>query len=501
MFKSYKSIMSLMLYLLWVFSCTNITTTEVVTQGKKTLAQPTFNITDTKVEYGTILGFSYSPSDASLVYTDDGTDPDLEESSLYNPTIGITLEKSCNINVVLFHSNYNQSLMVSKKFNVYIKNPVIVSPNENTEIKTSDEITITHEITKNIKGKTYKADIYYTTDGSEPTADMEEYDGTPFKLPAGTHTVKALAVINGVKSEIVTKTFMVIDTDGAYLADLSAKADNKEYIENFSTTNFNYSINLPTETEKINITGTADTNCNVQGNGEISLEPGETKTVSIIVTNKDSGKNNSYHITVYRASPIASDDASLMDLQLRDANGTVIPFDTPFTKDTTDYTAVTTVDNVKVYFTKSHDKATTSIDSETILPLNNEMTQILINVTAENGIATKQYRIIVEKEIIDGPVFNTNLKSLIVDGNPITVSDYMTYTTSASTVRVIATPERESAILEIDGAAISGKDVTAPCTVNIKITDNIKSKTYTLDIKKAASAVLQSLTVNGKDVS
>ncbi|MBR2316817.1 MAG: starch-binding protein, partial [Spirochaetales bacterium] len=328
----------------------------------------------------------------------------------------------------------------------------------------------------------------------------EEYDGTPFTLPAGDHTIKVIAIIDGIKSKIVTKTFTVIDTYGAYLNGLSAVADNNEYIKNFNTTNFNYSINLPTEIEKINITGTADDNCEVQGNDEISLAPGETKNVSIAVVNKESGKSMLYHITIYRASPIASDDASLLDLQLKDINGNVIPFDTPFTKDTTAYTALTTVDNVKVYFTKSHDKAITSIESETIQSLNNETTEILIYVTAENGINTKQYKITVRKYLIIGPVFNTNLKSLIVDGNPITVSDYMTYTTSASTVRVIATPERESAILEIDGAAISGKDVRAPCTVNIKITDNTESKTYTLDIKKAASAVLQSLTVNGKDV-
>lgn len=349
-------------------------------------------------------------------------------------------------------------------------------------------------------GKNHKADIYYTIDGDTPTEDLEEYDGTPFTLPAGGHTIKVIAIIDGIKSKIVTKTFTVIDTDGAYLNSLSAVADNNEYIKNFNTTNFNYSINLPTEIEKINITGTADDNCEVQGNDEISLAPGETKNVSIAVVNKESGKSMLYHITIYRASPIASDDASLLDLQLKDINGNVIPFDTPFTKDTTAYTALTTVDNVKVYFTKSHDKATTSIESETIQSLNNETTEILIYVTAENGINTKQYKITVRKYLIIGPVFNTNLKSLIVDGNPITVSDYMTYTTSASTVRVIATPERESAILEIDGAAISGKDVTAPCTVNIKITDNTESKTYTLDIKKAASAVLQSLTVNGKDV-
>ena len=498
MIKSYKVIKLITtLCCVLAFSCTNVKITDVVTQDKKTLAQPTFGIDETRVEYGTILKFSYLPNDALLSFTSDGTDPDFEDSETYIPSTGIELTKSCTIKARLYHSNYKESLVVEKQFSVYIDDPVIST--QNTEITTATTFSLSHVI-KNKNGKNHKADIYYTIDGDTPTEDLEEYDGTPFTLPAGDHTIKVIAIIDGIKSKIVTKTFTVIDTDGAYLNGLSAVADKNEYIKNFSTTNFNYSINLPTEIEKINITGTADDNCEVQGNDEISLAPGETKNVSIAVVNKESGKSTLYHITVYRASSIASDDASLLDLQLKDINGNVIPFDTPFTKDTTAYTALTTVDNVKVYFTKSHDKATTSIDSETIQSLNNETTEILIYVTAENGVNTKTYKIIVEKEQIDGPVFNTNLKSLIVDGNPITVSDYMTYTTSASTVRVIATPERESAILEIDGAAISGKDVTAPCTVNIKITDNTESKTYTLDIKKAASAVLQSLTVNGKDV-
>lgn len=498
MIKSYKVIKLITtLCCVLAFSCTNVKITDVVTQDKKTLAQPTFGIDETRVEYGTILKFSYLPNDALLSFTSDGTDPDFEDSETYIPSTGIELTKSCTIKARLYHSNYNESLVVEKQFSVYIDDPVIST--QSTEITTATTFSLSHVI-KNKNGKNHKADIYYTIDGDTPTEDLEEYDGTPFTLPAGDHTIKVIAIIDGIKSKIVTKTFTVIDTDGAYLNGLSAVADNNEYIKNFSTTNFNYSINLPTEIEKINITGTADDNCEVQGNDEISLAPGETKNVSIAVVNKESGKSTLYHITIYRASSIASDDASLLDLQLKDINGNVIPFDTPFTKDTTAYTALTTVDNVKVYFTKSHDKATTSIESETIQSLNNETTEILIYVTAENGVNTKTYKIIVEKEQIDGPVFNTNLKSLIVDGNPITVSDYMTYTTSASTVRVIATPERESAILEIDGAAISGKDVTAPCTVNIKITDNTESKTYTLDIKKAASAVLQSLTVNSKDV-
>ena len=49
------------------------------------------------------------------------------------------------------------------------------------------------------------ADLYYTTDGTTPTSASTAYT-EPFSLDA-TATVKAIAVIDGVASEVTSKTF------------------------------------------------------------------------------------------------------------------------------------------------------------------------------------------------------------------------------------------------------------------------------------------------------
>ena len=51
------------------------------------------------------------------------------------------------------------------------------------------------------------ATIYYTTDGSEPTAESTKY--TTALTLTETKTVKAIAVLNGVSSPVVTKTFTI----------------------------------------------------------------------------------------------------------------------------------------------------------------------------------------------------------------------------------------------------------------------------------------------------
>lgn len=50
------------------------------------------------------------------------------------------------------------------------------------------------------------AKIYYTTDGNTPTTESTEYTGTAITLEATT-TLKAIAVKEGIVSEVMSKTF------------------------------------------------------------------------------------------------------------------------------------------------------------------------------------------------------------------------------------------------------------------------------------------------------
>lgn len=132
MTKSYKKNYSIiriigMLCFALVFSCTNITNTDVITHEKKTLAEPTFNyVTGDKVSYGTKIELQYSPNDAFLWYTTDGTEPEQGEDNFYDPHKGIILtEAVTTITVRLYHSNYHPSKVVGHTYNISIDPPVI----------------------------------------------------------------------------------------------------------------------------------------------------------------------------------------------------------------------------------------------------------------------------------------------------------------------------------------------------------------------------------------
>lgn len=78
------------------------------------------------------------------------------------------------------------------------------------------------------------ATIYYTTDGSEPDVqNAEQAYSSPVSLPVGETTVKAIAVKDGVESDVVTREYRIeavdapdINLDGYY----SIKNNNGNYV-------------------------------------------------------------------------------------------------------------------------------------------------------------------------------------------------------------------------------------------------------------------------------
>ena len=94
------------LSLVMFFSCSN-ESSYVVKYENSTLPIPTCDTVDSKLEYGKVIRFYYSPSDANLVYTLDGTEPEWGDSDVYNPNKGIELTESCTLKARLYHTKYN----------------------------------------------------------------------------------------------------------------------------------------------------------------------------------------------------------------------------------------------------------------------------------------------------------------------------------------------------------------------------------------------------------
>ena len=492
-----SSFLGMLLCIAIVFSCTGAPENNFVVTGKKTLAIPTFSTEDFKVNYGTVIKFNYTPIDAQLYYTTDGSEPNIDDddSFYYDPSKGIKLTESCTIKARIYHSNYNPSPVVGKDFKIYISEPVITP--DKTEITTLEEIAIVHD--------SNAVKIYYTTDGSEPTEDMEEYE-RPFTInKAGTCVVKAIAVRGGVKSKTVIKSYTVMEADGAYLDTLKVEANGKNYLENFKKSESSYTINVPNEVASVNVVAESKS-CTVNGgNGSYNLPEGTTTSVTVfVISNKDTTKTNMYTVNIYRAPAKASDDATLSVLELH-APG-LVAFDKTFAGDVIYYEAQvdSTVSSVTLTFVTNHSKAIADVASGTPYTLDSDEKTIEVTVTAEDAKTKKTYKV----KVIKAPATddNANLKSLTVAGNNVTVSDYMVFNTAESKVEIVAKAESENASVKIDGKALTALEVNVPGTVAIVVTaeDGKTVKNYTLELKKNVTpdclAKLKTVTVNGEDV-
>ena len=73
------------------------------------------------------------------------------------------------------------------------------------------------------------AKVYYTTDGSEPTEQSQEYTA-PFDVTATT-TVKAIAVKDGRTSAVASKTFTLVEFTDVTIASLNEMTDDKAYVK------------------------------------------------------------------------------------------------------------------------------------------------------------------------------------------------------------------------------------------------------------------------------
>lgn len=125
----------------------------------------------------------------TIYYTDNGDTPTAESTEYEGE---ITLSATKTIKAIAIKGELSSSV-ASKEFTKFVAAPEISGE---TPFETSTEVEITAA-----EGAT----IYYTNDGTTPTAESTEY--TEKLTLEATATIKAIAVKGGITSEVASKTF------------------------------------------------------------------------------------------------------------------------------------------------------------------------------------------------------------------------------------------------------------------------------------------------------
>lgn len=144
-------------------------------------------------------------------YTTDGSEP-TEESPLYTP--GMKLPKETIVTARAFKKGMIPSLAYTEGADNWTSgkelDDPIATPTFSIESGTYDD---TQYITLECSEK--GAQIYYTTDGSNPSADGKKYDGVPIVVARDT-TIKAMAAKEGYLASDVGEAVYKIDSSIPY---------------------------------------------------------------------------------------------------------------------------------------------------------------------------------------------------------------------------------------------------------------------------------------------
>ncbi|MDO5398815.1 MAG: chitobiase/beta-hexosaminidase C-terminal domain-containing protein, partial [bacterium] len=158
-------------------------------------AAPQASVPSGETAKGTSVALSCGTPGTSIRYTTDGSSPDMNSLTYSSP---ISLENNTTIRAFAVGNGYSASSAAEFKYTI----PRAQTPNISAEDTDGGKnVSITSES---------GAEIYYTTDGSEPTVSSMKYSKTLEIKSAGTYTIRAVAVKNGcIDSDAAELSFTV----------------------------------------------------------------------------------------------------------------------------------------------------------------------------------------------------------------------------------------------------------------------------------------------------
>lgn len=166
--------------------------------GTKKVATPRFSPAAGGVPSGTTVTITCSTEGAAIHYTTDGTAP-TASSPTYSSPIAITADTT--IKAIAVKTGMDNSSVASASYTVVL--PKVANP---TFTPTAGEVLSGTTVT--ITCATVGADIYYTTDGSTPSAESTKYTA-PIEITAAT-TIKAIGIATDYQdSSVVTAAYTI----------------------------------------------------------------------------------------------------------------------------------------------------------------------------------------------------------------------------------------------------------------------------------------------------
>ncbi len=255
------------------------------------------------------------------------------------------------------------------------------------------------------------------------------------------------------------------------------KIDSGELTPNFNSDTTYYEVEVPYEVEKVTLTGELeDKNATVTGLLTYNLNVG-VNVLGVEVTSVE-GITRGYQVVVTRQK---NTEARLTSLQVY--GSTLTP---NFHKDTYSYELSTTLTSLVISATPVDPEATYQIIGNENFDLG--VNEVIIRVTAADGVHTKDYVLNVSKEKSN----NNNLASLEIEGHTYqpqfsktTTVYYLDVDRDCEMLQITATPEDENATVEGDGPVALNVGVNY---VEITVTSESENKkVYTVIVTRKGS--------------
>ena len=175
------------------------------------VAAPAFSVAAGEVEKGTKMELACETEGAAIYYTVDGAEP-TAESTLYAEAIEIN--EDMTVKAIAIKGDFKSEVATAA---YTVVEPVVEPVAAPTFSVKSGEVEKGTKV--EIACETEGAVIYYTVDGTEPTAESTEYKEA-IEI-TGKVTIKAIAIKGELKSEVVEATYELLANEDEELAGVS----------------------------------------------------------------------------------------------------------------------------------------------------------------------------------------------------------------------------------------------------------------------------------------